>query len=123
MMWLKRDIKKEDAVRLLRRAFAKIVIAERLLYDKRLRTQLVVTTALAGVPLSGDFFSGLYCADAFSDIKKAIKVLNKLAPRSSEIERAKLEGAREVLEKAHKRMHPSRLKSIITEALAILEEF
>jgi len=107
-----------DVEILLRRAYAKALAAERLLYDRRLRMRIVISTAMAGLPLSGDFFSGLYSSDAYSDVRKALKIARELLERAEERERGALESLCEVLERARRNMHPSDLKSLIVEALS-----
>ncbi len=121
LWWQRKPAREEDVVLVLRRAFAKAVVAERMLIDRRMRARLILTTAVAGFPVPSELLSGVYSAGALSDIKKAIKLLNKMIDESADADRVRLQSVQEILKSAHKDMHPSELKEIISKALATLQ--
>ena len=116
-----RKLSESDVVLVLRRAFVKILMAERMLRDKRLKVRLTIVTAMAGLPLPGEFLGGVYRADAYGEIKRAIRIIDKLIKSRSGEDRVRLESAKKVLEEVGKDSTTAELRDAITRALTLIE--
>ena len=71
-------------VNLLRQAYTKLLIAERFRRDRRVRNELLMVSAMTGLPVLPQFMSNVYLSSALSDLKKAYKKLEKISSGAGE---------------------------------------